>query len=130
MKPMDIAKSNSESSHQKALFAQCAIKRLENPQKYACLRWLHAIPNGGARDSTTAARMKAEGARAGVLDICLPFPNKQFHGLYIEMKAPGKIKNLSKEQEEFIEYLQSVGYQTAVCDHWEGAWATIEYYLR
>lgn len=129
MSPEDIAKAGSESAHQKALFAQCAIKRMENPQKYNVLRWLHAIPNGGARNKLTATRMKAEGVRAGVLDIFLPVGRKGLKGMYIEMKAPGKINNVSQEQKEFIEHCLSEDYFVVVCDHWNHAWSFIEDYL-
>jgi hypothetical protein len=129
MSPGDIAKAGSESAHQKALFAQCALKRYENPQKYNVLRWLYAIPNGGARDKLTASRMKAEGARAGVADLCLPAGRKGFYGLYIEMKKPGEINKTSAEQKEFIQHCLDENYAVAVCDHWEKAWQLIEDYL-
>ena len=31
------------------------------------LRWIHAVPNGGARDVVTGARMKREGYPGGAL---------------------------------------------------------------
>ena len=36
------------------------------------LALLFAVPNGGRRDKVTAGRLKAEGVKAGVLDIWLP----------------------------------------------------------
>lgn len=127
--PDMIAKSGSESAHQKALFAQVAIATLEDPLKYACLQWLHAIPNGGQRTLLAAAKLKAEGVKAGVLDIFLPISRKGKYGLYIEMKAPGKIKNISKEQQEFIKHCYDENYQCYVCDNWQLAWECINNYI-
>lgn len=123
--PADIAKTNSESAHQKALFAQAAIFIPQYPQ----LRWLHAIPNGGLRDIKTAARMKAEGSKAGVLDVFFPYPNGGYHGLYIEMKAPGKLKNVSDLQIEFIEFAREQEYKVVLADNWKDAWDFIIEYL-
>lgn len=75
---------------------------------------LFAIPNGGARDMITGARLKAEGVRRGVFDLCLTVARKQFHGLYIEMKV-GSNKP-SPEQQDFQKHLLAQGYQATV--HW------------
>lgn len=63
----------------------------------ACVRWfalkypklkgrLFAVPNGGRRDETTAAKLKAEGVVAGVSDLILLKSNKDYGALLIEMK--------------------------------------------
>lgn len=135
--PEIIAKTGTESAHQKALFAHIAIKRLENPELYEVLRFLHHIPNGGDRDIVTAGKLKAEGVKPGVCDLFLPLPKhvlvdskpKFFSGLYIEMKKPGKLDDTSEKQVEFIDFTRSVGYFVMVCDSWEFAWEVIEWYL-
>ena len=127
--PQEIAKTNSESAHQKALFAQVALKMLENPAKYACLRWMHAIPNGGDRNMLAAAKQKMEGQKAGVWDIFIPVPIAHYHGMYLELKAPGKIKNLSDKQVEFGAHAQEYDYYTVVADSWEMGWEVIDNYL-
>ena len=76
------------------------------------LGWLHAIPNGGARNAVTGARMKAEGALKGVWDICWPCPRGAFKGLYLEFKY-GKNK-LTPEQKVFGYFVESQGYKTGV----------------
>ena len=88
---------------------------------------LFAIPNGGARDVITGARLKAEGVRRGVLDLCLAKPTTKHHGLYIEMKAGAN--KPSPEQQAYIEYLTGSGYQASV--HWsaESAINAIKEYL-
>lgn len=76
---------------------------------------LFAIPNGGARDPITGSRLKAEGVRRGVFDLCLAVARGRFHGLYIEMKA-GTNKP-SEEQRDFQRYLLEAGYEATV--HWD-----------
>lgn len=88
---------------------------------------LFAVPNGGARDEITGARLKAEGVRRGALDLILAKPVAAYHGLFIEMKV-GDNKP-SEYQAAFITYLESVGYKATV--HWNAPSAIheIEDYL-
>lgn len=69
----------------------------EHRLQCACVRWfalkypelkgrLFAVPNGGRRDETTAAKLKAEGVVAGVSDLILLKSNKDYGALLIEMK--------------------------------------------
>ncbi len=83
---------------------------------------LFAVPNGGARDVITGANLKAEGVRKGALDLILAKPRGDYHGLFIEMKVGDN--QPSDEQKEFIRYLDSVGYKTAV--HWNAGTAIEE----
>lgn len=93
------------------------------------LRLLHAIPNGGKRDKVTAARLKAEGVKPGVPDVCLPVPRGEKHGLYIEMKRrKGGI--VSADQLKWLESLMRQGYECHVCRGCEEARMTIMEYLR
>jgi hypothetical protein len=64
---------------------------------------IFAIPNGGARDITTAARLKVEGVSAGVPDLYVP----AWH-LWIEMKRT-KGGVIDKNQKDWHEYLTSIG---------------------
>ena len=57
--------------------------------------------------------LKLEGCSPGVPDLCVPIPNKKYHGLFIEMKY-GKNKPTAY-QKEWIEYLNGVGYLAVVC---------------
>lgn len=91
------------------------------------LRLLHAIPNGGHRNKATAGKLKAEGVRRGVPDLCLPVPMGGFHGLYIEMKAVGG--KASSEQLEWHAALRAKGYRVEVCVGADAAWAVICEYL-
>lgn len=96
--------------------------------KYPCLRWLYAIPNGGSRNRIEAVNLKRSGVKSGVSDLCLPYANNKFHGLYIEMKH-GKNKP-SANQKEFLEYINNSGYLGIVCYSAEEAITQIERYLK
>ncbi len=91
-----------------------------NEAKYTSLKWIYAVPNGGSRHPAVAGKLKAEGVKRGISDICIPFPSAKFanayepyFGAYIEMKA-GKNKP-TLEQKEFLEFAESAGYKTAIC---------------
>ncbi len=91
------------------------------------LRWMFAIPNGGLRSKATAAKMAAEGARAGIWDICLPCPSKGYHGLFLEMKW-GK-NTLTPAQKEFGDYATQQGYCCKVAYSADEAIKIIDEYL-
>lgn len=137
MEPNDFAKSGTEHGHQVALFA--AVQTYESlvPE----LKWIYAVPNGGSRGSDArsamiaGATMKAEGAKKGVSDICLPVARWGLHGLYIEMKKPGakggpRGTGESKEQIEFGQFLIANGYWYECCDHWAKAFRLLMNYLQ
>lgn len=88
----------------------------------------HAIPNGGHRHKKTAARLKAEGVKAGVPDLFVAEPRGAFHGLYLEMKrrAGGRA---SPAQVERVRELRTRGYAALFCRGADEAWAAVELYL-
>lgn len=130
MTPEQLAISGSESAHQTALFCWAALARPRYPE----LEWLHAIPNGGSRGSNqrdamrVGAKMKAEGVKKGVSDICLPVKRGPWSGLYIEMKKRGSGK-VSEEQSAFGAFVQVQGFGFVVCYTWIEARDAIEAYL-
>ena len=91
-------------------------------------RRAYAIPNGGQRHIAVAAKLKAEGVRKGVLDVCLPVAAGGAHGLYIEFKA-GR-NTLTPEQAEEAAALVRDGYAVAVCRDTLAAVGITESYLR
>ena len=129
MTPEQIAKSNSEHAHQCALFAWAALNR----EQYPMLEYMFAIKNAEKGGKVAGAMAKAEGVRAGVWDIFLPFPKAGFHGLFIEMKRPKTEKQnagtLSIEQIKFGNAMFQNFYSCAVCKRWEEAADAIETYL-
>jgi len=114
----------SEHQSQSAVVAWWAI---------ACKRYslphfaLFAIPNGGARDAITGSRLKAEGVRAGILDLMLAVKRGLQGGLFIEMKKRGNYA--SAEQKEVMHYLSIAGYSSIICHSADEAISAIEAYL-
>lgn len=125
MTPEQVAKTNSEHAHQAALFLWMAYQM----HKWPNLKLAYAIPNGGHRDKITAAKLKAEGVKAGTSDIMIPIARKGFYGFFLEMKKPGKRTGESDKQKEFGAGVEDEGYFYAVCEHWEEASHLIEWYM-
>lgn len=132
--PETLAASGSESGHQKALFCRIAHMAAAHPDRYGMLAHLaFAIPNGGKRDPATAARMKAEGVKAGVWDIFIAVPRGNLCGLFIEMKKPEertrKHGGLSDSQVIFQQWANAHCYGTRVAYTWQEAWEIIEEWM-
>ena len=113
-----------EHHDQVALFRWAGYQSKRLPE----LALMFAIPNGGKRNKATAGKLKAEGVKAGVPDICLPVANGKYHGLWIELKA-GRNKP-TQPQVQWHMRLSQQGYRVAVCYSWEAARDVIEEYLR
>jgi hypothetical protein len=126
-----------------ALPASSTAKRgqPEHDEQVALFRWaemqsggipelalLFAIPNGGDRHPAVAAKLKAEGVKKGVPDICLPVARRGYHALYIEMKAPGG--RVKPEQREWHIKLQGCENRVEVCIGWESAKDVLLDYLK
>lgn len=115
----------AEETEQEALFRWAALNACRIPELYL----LHHIPNGGARSARTGARLKAQGVKPGVPDICLPVARGGKHGLYIELKRRdgGRV---SPAQHWWIDSLQAQGFAACVCCGWDDARMAIMCYLR
>ncbi len=113
-------KSPSEHAEQATLVQWLAIA-------HPAVR-IFAIPNGGRRGKLEAMRLQLEGVSPGVPDLMIPAPRGQHHGLFIEMKRT-KGGSVSKEQKDWIAYLQAQGYQAIVCRGFEEAKKEVECYL-
>lgn len=114
-----------EHVEQKALFYWAALHEARIPE----LAGLYAVPNGRGRSKAEAGKLKAEGVKPGVLDVGLDVARHGFHGLRIEMKAPGRIDDVSEDQAKWIERLRAEGYLADVFDHWQHAWNYLMDYL-
>lgn len=113
----------SESQEQIWLFEWSLVMSARYPE----LNLMYHVPNGGLRSKATAGRLKAEGVKPGVPDVCLPVARKGYHGLYIEMKAAkGK---LSDNQKVWIEALLKQGYHVVTCYGFNEAADVISDYL-
>ena len=100
----------TEAEEQAALFEWAEVAKRDHPE----LALMYHVPNGGSRNKIEAARLKAQGVKPGVPDICLPVPRGKYHGLYIELKRRkgGKISNAQKL---WLTALAGQGYKAYVC---------------
>lgn len=114
----------SEHDHQKALFRWAEIKTKE----YPCLALMFAVPNGGLRNPGVAKKLKAEGVKAGVPDVCLPVARAGYFGMWIELKI--KPNKPTASQIHWLNNLKWQGYYTCLCSGWQEAATKIEVYLR
>jgi len=98
------------------------MKQSEHDLQASCIKWfdhqfgrradvlLFAIPNGGHRHPAVASKLKAEGVRAGIPDLCLILKNRV---AFIEMKTlSGK---LSAKQNEVCEIIENLGHPVYTC---------------
>ena len=114
----------TEAEEQTELFTWAELLRGRFPE----LRLLYHVPNGGSRNRIEAARLQAQGVKAGVPDLCLPVARGKYHGLYIELKRT-RGGRISEAQEGWLEALAEQGYAAAVCKGWQDAAETIKKYL-
>lgn len=124
------------------------MRHIEHQHQVALIQWAHrvklpespdvepgatigeyllAVPNGGYRLPREAARLKAEGAKAGVSDLLLPLRRNGCFALWLELKAPGK--RPTKEQTAWINRMRRAGYQAEWRDDWTKAAALIAQYV-
>lgn len=124
--PDQLARCGTEHGHQCAVMqwaATCGIPDID---------MLHAIPNGGDRNPHVGAKMKAEGVKKGVPDLCWPVPLGFFAGLYIELKIPKRYAEkdggLSEHQLKWLTRLRQKHYATVVAYGWVACTAAIVAY--
>lgn len=135
-------KSTKKAGLPASVSPQCVPTPYEHDEQAALFEWagwmagrwpeleyMHAIPNGGDRNKVVAAKLRAEGVKAGVPDIFLPCPRGGFHGLYIEMKRT-RGGRVSREQQRWIDGLRAQGYRVEVCAGFDAAKKTIEEYMK
>jgi len=107
---------------------QCAVIKWFDLQFPGLKGRLAAIPNGGQRHIAVAAKLKAEGVRKGFPDMMLLKPMGGYFGLFVELKRV-KGGRLSPEQEDWLIWLATQGFKTAVCKGADEARETIKAYL-
>lgn len=97
-----------------------------NMNRYPELKWLHHIPNGGSRNRLEAVKLKQMGVKAGVSDLCLPYPKGIYCGLYVEMKFGSNRQQ--DTQKEFLADMAAAGHFVATCYSAEEAISIITEY--
>ena len=115
--------THPEAIEQERLIRWCRERAFILP----LLQLLIHIPNGGKRDSREAARLKAQGVRAGVSDLFLPVARHGKHGLWIEMKV--KPNKPTTSQKEWLGEMTAQGYGAVVCYSAEEAESVLMDYL-
>lgn len=111
----------------------------EHRLQSACVRWyrmqypkmkhnLFSVPNGGKRDAVTGAKLKEEGALAGVADLILLKSNRFYGALLIEMKT--KAGRQSESQKEWQRKITADGYKYVVVRSIEDFQREIRDYLK
>lgn len=89
---------------------------------------LYHNANEGIRLGGQGRRIKREGLRKGVADLCLSVPRKGYGALYIEMKKPGG--RISPEQKQWGENAIKHGNLWIVCYSLDEFEKAINDYLR
>lgn len=119
-KPVD-----REGLEQAALMAELRLRMPEVADL------IYHVPNGGHRVKAVAAKLKAQGVKAGIPDLVLPMARGGYFGLYIEFKAtPPNDAAISASQHERISKLSDQGYLAIVCRGHFDAMEQIRAYLR
>lgn len=113
-----------EEQEQRAVIEWCEWNASRFPQ----LKLIFHVPNGGHRSKAEGGRFKAIGVKPGVPDLFLPVPRPPYHGLFIELKAPGG--RVSTAQLSWIVSLMNAGYMAKVCYGAGEATAEIERYMK
>lgn len=113
----------SEHDEQRCFFDW--VRLMENQDDR--FKAIFAVPNGGQRHPAVAARLKAEGVRAGVWDVFCAVPKDGWSGLWLEFKF-GK-NRLTNEQKDFQRLMHGFGYKLAVVNSSTEAQQQIEIYL-
>lgn len=87
------------------------------------------MPNGfHATSIVQAINAKRSGLTKGVPDLVVPVPINGFHGLFLELKrANGGI--ITIEQQEWLDFLNSVGYLAKVARGAKEAIQIVEQYF-
>ncbi len=115
---------SAEHYEQCALFQWARLEQKNRPD----LALLFAIPNGGQRNPIVGAKLKAEGVKAGIPDLCLPVSRHGFHALYIELKTT--TGRMQKNQIEWQQALNEAGNLAVTCYGWIHAKDSIIEYLK
>ncbi|WP_433588234.1 VRR-NUC domain-containing protein [Pseudomonas koreensis] len=110
---------------------QAALMRELSLRYPAAFDLIYHVPNGGHRVKAVAAKLKAQGVKAGIPDLVLSMARGGYFGLYIEFKAtPPNDAAVSASQQERLRKLNDQGYLAIVCRGHFDAMEQIRAYLR
>ncbi|CAB5583079.1 VRR-NUC domain [Pseudomonas putida] len=109
VKPVRAKPVDREGQEQASLMREI---QLRYPEVYELI---YHVPNGGHRVKAVAAKLKAQGVKAGIPDLVLPMARGGYFGLYIEFKATIDPAPVSSSQQACIKRLNDQGYLAVVC---------------
>ena len=113
----------SESREQQTIFEWAYW----NKNKYPGIETMYHIVNEGKRSAYNGRRLKKEGMKRGVSDICLPIAKCGYNNLYIELKHGSN--KATDEQLEFINLINSYGGKALVVYEADNAIEVIKAYF-
>ena len=103
-----MSEMNSEHEEQTAIFEWAKYMQGKYPQ----LSFMFSTLNGIRLTIGQAKKAKRAGNKKGISDICFPWNNGKYAGLWIELKASKG--RPTKEQKEFIEFMNQQGHYAEV----------------
>lgn len=116
---IDFTQPQSEHEEQKLVIQWAWDMETFCPE----LALLYAVPNeqhlgwkkkrSGKRFNPILKRLRGEGLKPGVPDLCLPVARNGYHGFYIEIKMPGKWP--SENQRSWMIALVEQGQRVDLC---------------
>lgn len=123
-KPAKAKLRQTESLSQQEVIKWWALECSQHGLPEKCLK---AFPLQGARTAGNGSRLKAEGMRAGTLDMFFGVARGQHHGFWIELKSPKGV--ITPSQKEMLKLELAQGFATVVCRSAQEAKAAIRAYL-
>ena len=114
-----------EADEQQLLFEWAEYAEVLYPE----LELMYHCPNEGKRSIYGGYKLRKQGMKAGVPDICLPVPRGGYGALYIEMKRV-KGGKVSEAQKWWIDKLNAAGNLAVVCHGFDEAKDAILAYLQ
>lgn len=130
-KPTSTRSSSARRSNPEAELVHRPLMQLVemHMQRYPDLTGLIHVPNEGKRSKAQHGMLIGLGMRAGVSDLLLLRARRGFHGLAMELKAPGKLGTTTPEQRSFLRQQAADGWLCCACDDPGVAWALLAWYL-
>jgi hypothetical protein len=105
------------------------LVRMHEGRYPALITGLIHVPNEGKRTQAQHGFLVGLGMRKGVSDLLLLRARHGFHGLAMELKAPGKLGTADKEQKAFLAQQQAEGWLSCLCDDPVAAWSLLVWYI-
>jgi hypothetical protein len=116
-----------ESFHQMAIVRYAGYLKLKQYENKFLGDFLIKINNEGKKSLYQGARDKRLGIKAGVSDLFLAIPNKNYHGMWIEVKREGGL--ITKKQHEWFGKMQIMNYYTTIVYNLDDFIKEVNFYL-